>query len=697
MSLNIFRRSFIQSFAVVWLLVAAAVSGHAQWGDPVIEALTATGTQKSTSLESLEIDSDGFLHVVWVSAREAEGWWINYRTNRPNGIWEETEIVNTSEQFAYAPVLAVSPFNDEPVIIFETQSWLVLARRTGGVWTQEYVANTDEFECCPTVDIDEFDVVHIAWIAVNPISAQYKIAYAAVSPIEWMIQVLEDSELGNFGTGAYPRVAVNSIGVPHITYRAGDYQSYRVDHAWSDAPQGGNWLYETLGTPNLEDFSSDIAVTGSEDLHVAIAGNDGWGFPTRIYYAAKPELEPWQPMELTTGGNSATYPSLAIDGNGTPHIASMGLSGNILTGQILYSVRSGPAAWSTTLLIGEDHFNPCLKLDYASYGHLICYTGGNTGNYDVYHVRSQNPLAEVPFIEVTPDTLNFGNVIVGSDSTATLTIQNSGTADLIIDELIASMYFSTETAVPITVIPNTEAYIQVTFSPLQEQFVNGVLEIRHNAPQQVTSVPLVGTGAAVPEPALDIHPDSLYFGEVLVGGTAALTCSLRNTGTADLEISLITAPPCFQTDFTETVIIAPGTEELLGVTFAPAQPYFYEGALEIESNEAGSPHLLPVTGLGIELGAEEAPAAEAREFALSTHPNPFNPSTLIRFNLPREDHVRLSVYNVNGQVVSTLTDGVFAAGSHEVKFDASSLPSGLYFARLESFRHIAVHKLMLVK
>ncbi len=78
-------------------------------------------------------------------------------------------------------------------------------------------------------------------------------------------------------------------------------------------------------------------------------------------------------------------------------------------------------------------------------------------------------------------------------------------------------------------------------------------------------------------------------------------------------------------------------------------------------------------------------------------PNPFNPSTMIRFSIPATQMVTLTVYDVLGRTVSTLLDGVTAKGSHSVSWNAATIPSGMYFYRLEAGHSLLTRKLVVQK
>jgi hypothetical protein len=79
------------------------------------------------------------------------------------------------------------------------------------------------------------------------------------------------------------------------------------------------------------------------------------------------------------------------------------------------------------------------------------------------------------------------------------------------------------------------------------------------------------------------------------------------------------------------------------------------------------------------------------------YPNPFNPSTSIQYALPQASNVKLTVYNVLGQEVAVLVNGLKSAGTHQVNWNANDLTSGIYVYRLEAGANIITKKMTLLK
>ena len=82
---------------------------------------------------------------------------------------------------------------------------------------------------------------------------------------------------------------------------------------------------------------------------------------------------------------------------------------------------------------------------------------------------------------------------------------------------------------------------------------------------------------------------------------------------------------------------------------------------------------------------------------VGNYPNPFNPTTTVRYALPEEAHVHLAVYNSIGELVSELKDATLPAGVHEVTWDAGDAPSGTYYVRMISGETHLQHSMQLVK
>lgn len=86
------------------------------------------------------------------------------------------------------------------------------------------------------------------------------------------------------------------------------------------------------------------------------------------------------------------------------------------------------------------------------------------------------------------------------------------------------------------------------------------------------------------------------------------------------------------------------------------------------------------------------------EFRLyQNYPNPFNPSTTIGFDIPEQREVRVVIYDALGKLIYVLADGVFSPGRHEITWNGSDFPSGIYYCKITSEDFVDIKKMILVK
>ena len=88
---------------------------------------------------------------------------------------------------------------------------------------------------------------------------------------------------------------------------------------------------------------------------------------------------------------------------------------------------------------------------------------------------------------------------------------------------------------------------------------------------------------------------------------------------------------------------------------------------------------------------------EINNFSIASYPNPFNPSTTITYQMPKDGFVNLTVYNSLGQEVAVLVNRQQSVGRYSVQFNANNLSSGIYFYRIATGEFNSVKKMLLVR
>ncbi|MCG6971386.1 MAG: choice-of-anchor D domain-containing protein, partial [Gammaproteobacteria bacterium] len=204
--------------------------------------------------------------------------------------------------------------------------------------------------------------------------------------------------------------------------------------------------------------------------------------------------------------------------------------------------------------------------------------------------------ADVPAISVFPNPIDFGEVLVNNSSTVELTIENTGSADLVINSITDGAPFIVQLPLPDPIAPGETATVVVVFSPTAVGDFTGTLTIDSNADNQnPVLVTVLGSGIEQPQ---ELVPDistvpSIEFGSTEEDVTVEKTLSINNVGSTNLVINAVSTD---NSAFSVSTVpgdnlplsIAPGEVSNVILSFTPpagSAGTHFSGSLIIESND----------------------------------------------------------------------------------------------------------------
>jgi len=136
-------------------------------------------------------------------------------------------------------------------------------------------------------------------------------------------------------------------------------------------------------------------------------------------------------------------------------------------------------------------------------------------------------------------------------------------------------------------------------------------------------------------------------------------------------------------------VIPPGIHELISLDFESLNRSINTTPLELHN-------IILANEYGQRINLKDSPNRPI-EMVLNITPNPFNPITIIDFDLPQETNVSLIVYDMMGKEVAVLIDSRKTVGNHSVIWNATGFASSMYFVRLETPWFTETQKIMLLK
>ncbi|HET9399348.1 MAG TPA: choice-of-anchor D domain-containing protein [Candidatus Acidoferrales bacterium] len=211
-------------------------------------------------------------------------------------------------------------------------------------------------------------------------------------------------------------------------------------------------------------------------------------------------------------------------------------------------------------------------------------------------------------VSLSPSSLTFASQLIGTTSAAqTITLANSGGANLNISSLQASLPFAQTNNCPASLAAGASCTISVTFTPQTAGHANGGVTIFDDASGSPQTVILNGTGIA--PAAVSLSPSSLSFAGQVVGTTsAAQSVTLTNTGGANLNVSSISSTGAFNQTNNCPATLAGGASCTISVSFTPNASGQLQGTLSVSDNASGSPQSISLNGTGIDFTLTASPS-----------------------------------------------------------------------------------------
>ncbi|MFN3820765.1 MAG: choice-of-anchor D domain-containing protein, partial [bacterium] len=269
-----------------------------------------------------------------------------------------------------------------------------------------------------------------------------------------------------------------------------------------------------------------------------------------------------------------------------------------------------------------------------------------------------------PVLRLSTQSIDFGEVLVDTESSRTLTIYNIGNGVLVISEIsIDNDVFMVGFEEELRIDPGSSGEIEVLFRPLEEGEYTGVMTIVSNDPvAQEVEVNLRGVGTIERIPDIALSEESHDFGEVPVGESGEWVLRLSNLGTSELTISAISVvqgEEAFSTNWEEEVVLGINESYDLHVFFTPEEIREYAGELLIESDDPDEGELsVALSGIGVRPG----PHFRYRETGAS-HSLLVNSATLDGESLVENDEI--GVFTPNNLCAGAV---VIGAGGEEDLF-----------------------------
>jgi Domain of unknown function (DUF4082)/Abnormal spindle-like microcephaly-assoc'd, ASPM-SPD-2-Hydin/Cep192 domain 4 len=454
---------------------------------------------------------------------------------------------------------------------------------------------------------------------------------------------VSDGPTANYELG----VKFNSAVAGHINairfWKASRETGTHIGHIWSASGQllasvafasetSSGWQQQALSTPlaisanamyvvtvntgntYYVDTKHALAVTiSNHDLSTVVGNNGVLGpagrFPTSSWHASNyfrdVVFSPNVAAGLSSSSASLNFGNVNVGGSGSQTVTLTNSASTTVT--IAQVVPSGTGFSVTGITV------PFSLAAGKQVSLNVTFTPRSMGTANggmTVTSNASNPSLTValtgvgmqPQISAVPTSISFGSVAIGVSNTQTLTVKDSGNANLIISQatIVGGGFSLAGPALPATLTPGQSIAFTVRFTSTTASSVTGTVTIASNAPNSPLVVPLSGTGVKQ-SLQLSANPSALAFGNVTQGSSSRNSVTLTNTGNSSVSVSNLTPTGSYFSisGLTLPVSLAAGQTASFGVTFAPATTGSFSGGVSVTSTATNSPLSISLSGTGV--------------------------------------------------------------------------------------------------
>lgn len=470
--------------------------------------------------------------------------------------------------------IAVDNSNNAPTTGNVYVSWTHFTSTTNYILISSSTTHGTSWSASVQVsDPSQNGTVQGSQVSVGPAGQVYVAYLVSLSGNQGQIFIAKSTDGGNtFSTPVAATPIFNQLSFV-ATYRINSFPAMAV------SPINGNVYILYADQPNST-VSAEIEFVASTD------GGNTFSAPVVI-------------NDVSTG--QQFFPAIAVDGSDVIHAGWFDTRNS--TDNEHYDVYAtfsnndgssfSPNARVTSTLINAS--NATFIGDYSG----IAASGYFAHPAWTDAVRLRTARLTLPTADTLSATsLSFGNQLVNTTSSQTVTLNNTGTVPLFATITIPGAkdgdFLQSNNCSP-EVAPGLNCTITVTFAPKKTGNWSAALSIADNAPPSPQTVSLSGTGTA---PVVSLSRKSLTFSTQVEGTTsAAKTVKLTNTGTGQLNLSIAASGDFNESDTCGTSV-AVGAYCTISVTFTPTGPGTRTGAVTISDNALNSPQTVLLTGMG---------------------------------------------------------------------------------------------------